>query len=228
MFPNPDQFIDRHVYLFEIGASGKTDAVIIFHACHPVSRSDQSGISPDYVGVLRRAVRLRFGEVPCLFFLGCSGDIRPNLACKRVGWLPRSRLNWRFERVVDKGSERSTDKYYFEAVQNAQLWRTLEIGEGWRISSFELSLKHQSMLRIPRLHSGSQISFEFLPFEISHLFHLEAQKKNPMRFIVSCADRTIGYLPHPRQVAAGGYEVDGSRAFMGLANRVLLNSGSLW
>ena len=47
-----------------------------------------------WAGALRRAVRERFGNVPCLFLLGCSGDIRPDFSRKRVAWLPRSRFNW--------------------------------------------------------------------------------------------------------------------------------------
>ena len=80
------------------------------------------------------------------------------------------------------------------------------------------------------LHSSSGILYmrASFPFEVSHLFHLDAQKKDPMRFIVSCADHTLGYLPHPRQIAAGGYEVNGSRACMGLTDRVQLKLGALW
>lgn len=230
MFPNPRQLIDRHVYLFEIGAPGRTDAVIALHACHPVSRADRDRTSPDYVGALRKAVRMRFGDVPCLFLLGCCGDIRPNFARKRVNWLPRNRLNWRFEWPVQPSSEQRADQAYAKAVADAQPWQTLELapGQAWRLSSTELPLLHQPNLSITCLQLGDRIRFEFIPFEVSHLFHLAAQKKDPMRFLVSCADRTLGYLPHPSQIAAGGYEVDGSRACMGLAERVLLSTGGMW
>lgn len=230
MFPNPRQPIDRHLYLFELGQPGRTDAVIALHACHPVSRADRGRVSADYVGAVRRAVRERFGQVPCLFLLGCSGDIRPDFARKRVAWLPRSRLNWRFEWPVPPSSEQRADQAYAQAVAQAQVWQTVALapGEGWALGSVELPLLHQPGLRIPFLRLGGRLRFEFVPFEVSHLFHLDAQKKDPMRFIVSCADRTLGYMPHPSQIAAGGYEVDGSRACMGLADRVLLSGGGLW
>lgn len=232
MFPNPNQSIDRHLYLFELGVPGRTDAVIALHACHPVSRADRGSTSADYVGALRRAVRARFGDVPCLFLLGCSGDIRPDFARKRVDWLPRSRFNWRFEWPVRPVSEQRADKAYAQAVAVAQPWQTLTWGQGqgqgWQLGIRELPLVHQPGLRIPFLQLGGRLSFEFVPFEVSHLFHLDAQQKDPMRFIVSCADRTLGYMPHPSQIAAGGYEVDGSRACMGLVDRVLLKQGGLW
>jgi hypothetical protein len=75
---------------------------------------------------------------------------------------------------------------------------------------------------------GQQLSFDFLPFEVSHYFHMEAQKKDPMHFLVSCVNDTLGYLPHPRQLSAGGYEVDGSRNCMNLGERVELKKDSLW
>lgn len=230
MFPNSCQPIDRHVYLFELGGSGRTDVVIALHACHPVSRADLCRTSPDYVGALRTAVRARFGDVPCLFLLGCSGDIRPDFARKRVGWLPRSRLNWCFEWPLRSESEQRADQAYIKAVTDAEVWQSFELspGGGLRISTIELPLIHQPGLLIPCLHLGERLRFEFVPFEVSHLIHLDAQKKDPMRFIVSCADRTLGYMPHPSQIASGGYEVDGSRACMGLTHRVLLPQGGLW
>lgn len=229
LFPNHRQEIDRHVYLMELGTPDRTDAVIVHHACHPVSRSDHSRISPDYVTALRAAVRTRFGEVPCLFLLGCSGDIRPNFARKRVDWLPRNRLNWRFESPTCPQNEQHADQAYAEAVASAQPWQVIDLAiDDLRLSYFDLLLVHQPAIRIPCLHIGRRLRFEFVPFEVSHLFHLDAQKKEPMRYIVSCADRTIGYMPHPRQIAAGGYEVDGSRAYMGLAERVLLQPKGPW
>lgn len=230
MYPNPRQQIDRNLYLFELGSPGRTDAVIVLHACHPVSRADRFRTSPDYVGAVRRAVRERFGDVPCLFLLGCSGDIRPNFARKRVAWLPRNRFNWRFERVAQLINEQRADRAYIHAVAHAQVWQTLDLAQGqvWRLSYTVLPLMHQPSLSIPCLHLGERLRFDFVPFEVSHFFHLEAQQKDPMRFIVSCADRTLGYLPHPCQIVAAGYEVDGSRSCMGLDKRVQLSSGGLW
>jgi hypothetical protein len=45
-----------------------------------------------------------------------------------------------------------------------------------------------------------------------------------MKFIVSCSNHTLGYLPYPNQLSSGGYEVDGSRRYMGLKNRIFLKA----
>lgn len=229
MFPNSNQPIDRNVYMFEFSTAGHTDAVILLHACHPVTRSDRQHISPDYIGALRASVRDRFGDVPCLFFLGCSGDVRPNFACKRINWLPRSRLNWRFEWPVSEKNEQLADYAYRKVVEVAEPWLKINLDvNSLHLSFMDIPLSYQPTLKIPCVNIGEQLRFEFVPFEMSHLFHLNAQKKNPMRFIVSCADNTLGYFPHPNQINAGGYEVDGSRFCMGLQDRVQLKQGALW
>ena len=91
-----------------------------------------------------------------------------------------------------------------------------------------MRLKSIGDVEMSRLILADQIRFEFVPFEVSHLFHLDAQAKNSGYFIVSCANHTLGYLPHPRQLRAGGYEVDGSRGVMGLDQRVEFEGDSPW
>lgn len=229
MFPNESQPIDQSLYIFEFGDEIQTDAVIIFHACHPVSRTSQNSISADYIDALRRAARAKFGEIPCLFLLGCCGDVRPNLAEKRVDWLPRSRLNWRFVRAASLENELSVDAIYSKSVAESVCWQSINLMHNeLRFESIDLELINQPSIQIPVIYFGDSLRFEFIPFEVSHLFHLDAQKKDPMRFIVSCANRTIGYLPHPTQIKYGGYEVDASRVCMGLSERVLLKHGRLW
>ena len=68
------------------------------------------------------------------------------------------------------------------------------------------------------LYFHDNLSFHFLPFEVSHLFHLK--DTNSTNYIVGCAGDTFGYLMHPSQLAFGGYEVDGSRSTMGLKKRI--------
>lgn len=229
MYPNSLQPIDQNLYLFEFSRGDNTEFVLAQHACHPVSRQDRQRLSPDYVGAIRRAVRERFGSAPCLFLQGCAGDIRPNLARKRVVWLPRSRFNWRFEWPVSRQGEQGTDRAYADAVYAASLWHSLPLGAGSvRIEHRVLTLEAQGPVDFPRLVIADRLRFDFVPFEVSHFFHLDAQLKDPMHFIVSCANHTLGYLPHASQLAAGGYEVDGSRNCMGMAQRAVLSGNVLW
>jgi ribosomal protein L22 len=84
MYPNEKLVIDRGLYLFEFSLKNKTQFVIVYHACHPVSRKDPNLLSSDYVAQIRKAVRERFKIETCLFLLGCAGDIRPNFSKKRI------------------------------------------------------------------------------------------------------------------------------------------------
>lgn len=229
MYPNPNQLIDDNLYIFEFGQADVPSFVLCYHACHPVSRHDRTKLSADYVEAIRRTVRERFGKIPCLFLLGCAGDVRPNFSRKRVSWLPRSRLNWRFEWPVHLDSETAADHAYAEAVNNAKLWQELSLNENpCHVKPMALQLKGMAGLSFQRLTIGGKLRFDFVPFEVSHLYHLDAQKKDPMHFIVSCADQTQGYLPHPTQLAAGGYEVDASRSCMNMAGRAEWQAQQPW
>lgn len=226
MYPNHTQPIDRGLYLFEFAIGDRAQFVIAYHACHPVSRARADLLSPDYVGSLRAAVRARFGVRSCLFLLGCAGDVRPDFACKRVSWLPRSRLNWRFEYPNAPASEALADRAYAEAVHAAEPVDAFDV----RLSPATLvrrTLKLRSHpVEIPSLVFADHLRFDFLPFEVSHLYHLDARERDLRHFIVSCTGHTRGYLPHPRQLPAGGYEVDGSRVCMGMAERVEFAPGA--
>jgi hypothetical protein len=228
MYPNEKLVVDRNLYLFEFSSKKNSEFIIVYHACHPVSRKDPNLLSSDYIGQIRKAVRERFKVETCLFLLGCAGDIRPNFPKKRLSWLPRSRLNWRFE-YGSKANELAVDSAYQESVHGAKYVESIQlINNSVRVDKISFSLLAQGNVIIPRLTIGKRLSFEFVPFEVSHLFHMEAQQKNKMRFIVSCANDTLGYLPHPQQIIASGYEVDGSRKYMGLRERVELTTGCLW
>ena len=47
-------------------------------------------ISADYPGAVRRALRERFGEIPCVFAQGFCGDIRPNITASQRARLARA------------------------------------------------------------------------------------------------------------------------------------------
>jgi len=227
MYPKHDQPVDRGLYLFEFADHDRAQFVIAYHACHPVSRSRPDVLSPDYVGSVRAAVRSRFGVRTCLFLLGCAGDVRPDFARKRVPWLPRGRLNWRFEYPPASENEAAADRAYGEAVRGAAVMEEIDLRPAPpRIVRRTLKLRSHPV-EIPSLVLADRLRFDFLPFEVSHLFHLEARERDPRHFIVSCAGQTRGYLPHPRQLPAGGYEVDGSRACMGMHERAEFEPGAL-
>ena len=223
-FPNDAHPVDKGVYLFLFRKGTDNLFCIVYHACHPVTRHDYCAVSADYVCAIREAVFQRFGTPHCLFFLGCAGDIRPNFTKKRVQWLPKSRLNWRFRYPPTEEQQKSADRQYRDAIGTADALTSFKLTElDFNCSSKNRSIEGRDEITIYEIAVGRKLIFTFLPFEVSHRFHLASQREEQaMKFIVSCSNDTIGYLPYPDQLSYGGYEVDGSRRDMGLQNRLLL------
>ena len=231
LYPNDRQPVDRNVYVFSFTRAGQKQFSIVYHACHPVTRHDGSAVSPDYISAIRQAVQERWGAQPCLFFLGCAGDIRPNLAQKRTSWLPRMRLNWKFRSGPSVADQNAIDAQYKQAVAQAQPVTQFAMGpDDIRISQHSLPVSGLDKVEYSRLDLGGQVSFSFLPFEVSHRYQLEVTASAPVqrRFIVSCAGTVHGYLPHVGQHRYGGYEVEGSRTLMGLGGPISMESQDLW
>lgn len=228
LFPNDRVAIDRAVHLWVFGDAERAHFVIAHHACHPVTRHDVHQVSPDYVQAIRDAAAGRFGTPHCLFLLGCTGDVRPNFARKRVGWLPRSRLNWRFAFPPSPAQQASADADYRHAVASASAIDSFELGpHSWRCDTRRIDVGGFGAVEVSQLQLGGGYELLFLPFEVSHHYHYDIQRVNKKRFVVSCVDDVRGYLPHGTQLDFGGYEVDGSRACMGLPERIVAK-GPLW
>lgn len=230
-FPNEEHPVDRSVKIFLFSRDDAPLFALVYHACHPVTRADAQEVSADYVQALRDAVIERFGVTVCLFLLGCAADVRPNLGRKRKKWLPRNRLNWRFKYPPTIQDQVDIDMQYRTAIKEAEPIDSFPItSASFSLCERKVALHGGATINVPQLHIGGRLLFSFLPFEVSHRYHLETlvDPALPRKFIVSCADNTMGYLPHSSQVASGGYEVDGSRVPMKLDQRVQMNGGDLW
>ena len=229
LYPNHELAIDKNIYIFEFLADDKSLFVLVHHACHPVSRGVSDEISSDYVGILRKAVRDRFKVDTVIFLLGCAGDIRPNTTRKRVSWLPKSRVNWRFDSNPSASQRDVIDSKYSQAVKEATEYDNFLLNShSIEVVENELLLKGGVNTQISKIKIGEKLRFTFLPFEVSHLFAIDLQKIDRNHFIVSCAGSTLGYLSHPTQYVNGGYEVSGSLQYMGLKERIEITHGDLF
>jgi hypothetical protein len=229
-YPNERHPVDRSVKIFIFSRDNVPEFAIAYHECHPVTRADAQEVSADYVQALREAIRERFRVTVCLFFLGCAGDIRPNLAKRRSNWLPKNRLNWRFKYPPTSQDEAYIDDQYRNAVRGATQVDSFPITAGeFQLVTKKVKVEGVGLIDVPQLRMGEILLFSFLPFEVSHRYHLDALEAPdlPRSLIVSCAGDTKVYLPHPSQIPFGGYEVDSSRACMGLSERVELPVRSL-
>jgi hypothetical protein len=80
--PNPEGAKDETVRVLALMRPSQPPAPLALlwtYACHPVSVPDDRAVSADYPGVVRKALRSRFGaDLPIVFLLGFSGNVRPN------------------------------------------------------------------------------------------------------------------------------------------------------
>ena len=219
-YPNESRKIDRSIYILVFGDAEKDLFAVVYHACHPVTLGVSCEVSADYVGAIRAAVRKRFSLSSVLFFQGCAGDIRPNLAQKRFRWLPRMRLNWRFNWRPPKIAVEDVYKKYSLAVADATHQKSVELTAGFSVQSQEVSTNSHGVVSVAKWAIPGDVEFHFFPFEMSHLYNLASQKSASHKFIVSCSNDVLGYLSHPSQHSAGGYEVEGSLHFMGLSEKI--------
>ena len=96
LFPNDGLAIDQQVYVWLFEAGSTPQFAMVYHAGHPVSRHSSLSISPDYVGVIRSAIREKWSDMPVLFLQGCGADLRPRIVGRRISRLPFFWLNKKF------------------------------------------------------------------------------------------------------------------------------------
>src|SRR5262249_27377387 len=92
MSPEPNGATDRRatVILLRRADSDAVIAAIWNYACHPTAVVPDNAVSADFPGAVRRALRIQFGDVPCLFAQGFCGDISPKMVRAPpppAGWL---------------------------------------------------------------------------------------------------------------------------------------------
>ena len=90
--PNPSGPTDETatVILLRKTNDEKVLGAIWHYTCHPTAVVPDNAISADYPGAVRRALRERFGEIPCIFIQGFCGDIRPNMETSPQAALARA------------------------------------------------------------------------------------------------------------------------------------------
>lgn len=216
--PNPKFVIDKSINIFVFQDGNRPRFCLVHHANHPVFGFDREGCSSDYVGVLRESIRQKFNIEHVFFILGACGDIRPNLSTKRIKMLPHVYFNNRFCSFTEADDPSVLVRSY------SDLSDILEMDGG--------SLESLGFCEIPKYINGlgmisvremffNKNRFEFWPFEVSAIYQNNLNENEGGRsFIVSCVDDVVGYLPHRTQLVHGGYEVNSSRFYFGLKEKL--------
>lgn len=233
-FENPQRIpygqVDPQVGVIRItDAGGKTRAVLVNYACHPVVLGPRNvKISSDYPGVMRREVEAAVGdEAMCIFFQGGAGDINPLF--------------------MARGDDRSGDFQVVEAMGSmlaTEVMRALAfiqdkpgVSDSFQALSSESTFAHrfepgeQLTLGTTTLLINREIGVITLPGEPFHQFQLDIRRlaKIPHMYLFGyCCNAGYpwpSYLPDLASAARGGYGAsDTTRAEVGCGES-LVNDG---
>jgi hypothetical protein len=216
-------------------------AAFSHYTCHPTSVVPTDVISADYPGAVRTLLRKRFGEIPCLFAPGFCGDITPRL----VPSAQRQTLGERFaklRRMVIAG-------YMVPTVSPADTvaWReSLVAGLGTIIAAKPTATLRPKRLRagssatplgafftgaapdkeltVHILRLDDDLEILALSAEPTVEWQQILDEASPraaqtIRLYTGYLGAVFGYLPTAKQVAEGGYEVNGFQSLFGMSGR---------
>ncbi len=216
-------------------------AAFSHYACHPTSVVPNEVISADYPGAIRRLLRARFGDIPCLFAPGFCGDITPRL----VPTEQRQTLGERvaaFRRMVISGymvpAVTSADSVAWRDSLVTRLGAIIEGGpsqtmqpERLRSGSSAIPLgaffrgtapDKKLTAQVLRLGDGLEMIALSAEPTVDWQGILDEAIPRPsqaIRLYTGYLGDVFGYLPTARQVTEGGYEVNGFQSLFGMSGR---------
>jgi hypothetical protein len=241
--PNPSGPKDEQatVVLLRKADNGQALGVIWHYTCHPTAVVPANVISADYPGAVRRALRQRFGEIPCVFVQGFCGDIRPNMATSTEAIGLRERLG-RIIRLIASGPT--------FAVPSPEDWvrwsqslatNVCDIAKGNPARTFSPASLQSGSARIPLsaffegsapdkmlaaqvVRVGEALEIVALSAEANVEWERILDDAVPapstrIRLYAGYLGALFGYLPTAAQVPEGGYEVEGFQRLFGLSGR---------
>ena len=238
--PNPSgpKNEEATVALFRRADDGQVLGVLWHYTCHPTAVVPVDVISADYPGQVRRALRARFGEIPCVFAQGFCGDIRPNITVsQKPGW-PK-RLRGMFRTLA------SGPMFELPSADDWTRWsRSLaagvcDIARGSPVKTFSITSLQTGSAEIPlgdfftgstpdkrlvvqMVRIGEELEIVALSAEVTVewqriLDEAMPAPEGPIRLYAGYLGALYGYLPTAAQVPEGGYEVQGFQPLFGLS-----------
>jgi hypothetical protein len=243
MAPNPGGLTEElaTVLLLRRANDDQLIGVIWHYTCHPTAVVPDNVVSADYPGAVRRALRKRFGDIPCVFVQGFCGDIRPNMrrAEQRTG------LGDRVRRIVR--TMMSGPSFQTPAAQEWTRWsgslasKVVEIAQGppgkmsspanLAIGSASISLgaffkgsAPDKPLAVQVVRLGDSVEIVALSAEATVEWQGIIDQEIPVeigriRLYAGYLGALFGYLPTAIQIRQGGYEVEGFQPLFGLSGQ---------
>jgi hypothetical protein len=241
MAPNPQAPTDElaTILLLRRADDDVVLAAIWHYTCHATAVIPPDVISADFPGAVRRVLRQRFGNIPCVFAQGFCGDISPKIA----GADPQAGVGGRLRRFARKLISGPTFpprvasdwKRWSESLaagvaaiaerppEKTDASATLSIGAAEiPLAEFFDGRAPDKPLAIQALRLGSALELVALSAEVTVEWQSILDSALPagagrMRLYAGYLGALYGYLPTPRQIGEGGYEVTGFQYLFGLS-----------
>ena len=218
--PNPISNINKDLHIIRFYSKDKCIGILWTLACHPVNYKDFNACSANYIGYIRKKLRLKYGnECPIFFIQGFAGNVRASMIKSNF------KNTWNALLGKKKAFEFEANDYKKWLDKLDENIRELMDKEGKKIQSFDLRTKQSSILlaKLIKEHKGDIKNLNIQRWQLSaelNFLALSAEVVNNYidylspyfnkEFIPTAyTDNCYGYLPRDFQIKEGGYEVDG-------------------
>lgn len=241
--PYPAGLRDEQATVILIRAADDRTPLAAFshYACHATSVSPPEAISADYPGAIRRLLRERFGDIPCVFAPGFCGDITPRLVSAEQRQTLGERIA-KFRRMIIAGYTVPTitpaDAVAWRESLVARLAAVVATGPAQTLrpevlrsasssiplSAFFAGTVPDKRLTAQVLRLGDELEIIALSAEPTLAWQGILDDAVPraaqaIRLYTGYLGDVFGYLPTAKQVREGGYEVNGFQSLFGMSGR---------
>jgi hypothetical protein len=228
LLPNREVATPHEIDLWICGDTpGQAQWIVWTWPCHATSFFHDTLISADFPGAVREGLREALGrpDLPVLYFPGFCGDIRADIDLAPANW--KRRLATPFARPFAEQTPTSyaalcgqLTEAVLQALAGARPAGTLAPGATVRRTclSFDtlMDSPRAGEVGLARLDSGNLCVLFVGAETCSPYYGLLAPLLPPRALLTGYTDAVPMYLPSDRQVAEGGYEVNGFRGSFGL------------
>ncbi len=192
------------------------------YACHPVCFPKLNHVSADFPGVVRQALRRRYGSIPILYFQGFSGDTRPcaiRHAARTLGFKDYPA----FARFTDE-AWRNWSGSLASIVGEATTRPGRPLAGEMKSTRRSLSLSAlgpdgaDRVLTIQEFSFSPDLSLFGVSAELVSAFGDVLRRTRPSVDVipVGCTDGVPCYIPTSDMISQGGYEVEGFKKLFGV------------
>lgn len=237
--PNPSGAKDERATVVLLRkADGQVLGLLWHYTCHPTAVVPDNVISADYPGVVRRALRQRFGDIPCVFAQGFCGDVRPNMPVSRRPGMGE-RLRRMMRNIVSGpmfGSPSTGDWTRWSESLAAKVCDIVQGSLAKRLSPAALRTGSAQIplgeffkgaapdkpLAVQVVQIGEELEIVALSAEACVEWERILDEAVPppagrIRLYTGYLGALFGYLPTAAQIPEGGYEVEGFQPLFGLS-----------